>query len=145
VQGRLASERGQVAVYAGLLFPVLMLTLAHVLAVGTIGGLRTRIRAQLDMAALTATQALDPAGLAAGLFCTPHSEVHEFYISANGGNKGCTYRARPTDDLRLFPKYLCVSSTFASQHYRQRVELQLMGKRTWLGFRITHFEPMAAP
>jgi hypothetical protein len=63
---RRAGERGQVAVYAVLLFPVLMLVLALVLAVGTIEGLRTRIRAQLDMAALTATQALDPAALAAG-------------------------------------------------------------------------------
>jgi hypothetical protein len=43
-----------------------MLVLALVLAVGTIEGLRTRLRAQLDMAALTATQALDPAALAAG-------------------------------------------------------------------------------
>lgn len=60
------AERGQVAVYAVLLFPVLMLVLALVLAVGTIEGLRMRIRAQLDMAALTATQALDPAALAAG-------------------------------------------------------------------------------
>ena len=59
-------ERGQVAVYAVLLFPMLMLVLALVLAVGTIEGLRSRIRAQLDMAALTATQALDPAALAAG-------------------------------------------------------------------------------
>jgi hypothetical protein len=59
-------ERGQVAVYAVLLFPVLMLVLALVLAVGTIEGLRVRLRAQLDMAALTATQALDPAALAAG-------------------------------------------------------------------------------
>ena len=59
-------ERGQVAVYAVLLFPVLMLVLALVLAVGTFESLRTRIRAQLDMAALTATQALDPAALAAG-------------------------------------------------------------------------------
>jgi Flp pilus assembly protein TadG len=59
-------QRGQVAVYAVLLFPVLMLVLALVLAVGTIESLRTRLRAQLDMAALTATQALDPAALAAG-------------------------------------------------------------------------------
>ena len=64
--GRRARERGQVAVYAVLLFPVLMLVLALVLAVGTIESLRTRIRSQLDMAALTATQALDPAALAAG-------------------------------------------------------------------------------
>jgi hypothetical protein len=66
VKARRSSERGQVAVYAVLLFPILMLTVALVLAVGTIEGLRTRIRAQLDMAALTATQALDPAALAAG-------------------------------------------------------------------------------
>lgn len=61
-----AAEGGQVAVYAVLLFPMLMLVFALVLAVGTIEGLRTRTRAQLDMAALTATQALDPAALAAG-------------------------------------------------------------------------------
>ncbi|MEW5991655.1 MAG: pilus assembly protein TadG-related protein [Chloroflexota bacterium] len=63
---RCSGERGQVAVYAVLLFPMLMLVLALVLAVGTIENLRTRLRAQLDMAALTATQALDPAALAAG-------------------------------------------------------------------------------
>jgi hypothetical protein len=63
---RREGERGQVAVYAVLLFPMLMLVLALVLAVGTIQDLRTRLRAQLDMAALTATQALDPAALAAG-------------------------------------------------------------------------------
>lgn len=63
---RRAAERGQVAVYAVLLFPMLMLVLALVLAVGTIEGLRTHLRAQLDMAALVATQALDPAALAAG-------------------------------------------------------------------------------
>ncbi len=66
MSARRAAERGQVAVYAVLLFPMLMLVLALVLAVGTIEGLRTHIRAQLDMAALTATQALDPAALAAG-------------------------------------------------------------------------------
>ena len=61
-----ASERGQVAVYAVLLFPLLMLVLALVLAVGTLEDLRTRLRAQIDMAALTATQALDVASLASG-------------------------------------------------------------------------------
>jgi hypothetical protein len=66
VTGRRSGERGQVAVYAVLLFPMLMLVLALVLAVGTIEGLRTHLRAQLDMAALVATQALDPAALAAG-------------------------------------------------------------------------------
>ena len=66
MSGRRVGERGQVAVYAVLLFPMLMLVFALVLAVGTIEDLRTRLRAQLDMAALTATQALDPAALAAG-------------------------------------------------------------------------------
>ncbi len=61
-----AGQEGQVALYAVLLFPLLMLVLALVLAVGTLEGLRTRLRAQIDMAALTATQALDPAALAAG-------------------------------------------------------------------------------
>jgi Flp pilus assembly protein TadG len=59
-------ERGQVAVYAVLLFPMLMLVLALVLAVGTLESMRTRLRAQIDMAALTATQALDIASLAGG-------------------------------------------------------------------------------
>ena len=62
----LARERGQVAVYAILLFPLLMMVLALVLAVGTIEDLRTRIRGQLDMAALTATQALDVGALSQG-------------------------------------------------------------------------------
>ena len=66
MRSRRSGERGQVAVYAVLLFPMLMLVLALVLAVGTIEGLRTHLRAELDMAALVATQALDPAALAAG-------------------------------------------------------------------------------
>ena len=61
-----SSERGQVAVYTVMLFPLLMLVLALVLAVGTLEGMRTRLRAQIDMAALTATQALDVASLASG-------------------------------------------------------------------------------
>lgn len=59
-------ERGQVALYAVLLFPVLMLVLALVLTVGTLEAARSRLRAQLDVASLTATQALDFAALAAG-------------------------------------------------------------------------------
>jgi hypothetical protein len=59
-------ERGQVALYAILLFPMLMLVLALVLTVGTLEAQRARLRAQLDMAALTATQALDLAALAQG-------------------------------------------------------------------------------
>ncbi len=61
-----SSTRGQVALYAVLLFPLLMLVLALVLAVGTLEAMRTRLRAQIDMAALTATQALDLASLAGG-------------------------------------------------------------------------------
>jgi Flp pilus assembly protein TadG len=61
-----AGERGQVAVYAVLLFPLLMLVVALVLAVGSLEMLRSRLRAQLDMAALTATQALDLGALARG-------------------------------------------------------------------------------
>lgn len=60
------AERGQVAVYAILLFPLLTLVLALVLAIGTVEGLRSRLRAQIDMAALVATQALDPSALATG-------------------------------------------------------------------------------
>lgn len=59
-------ERGQVALYAVLMFPLLMLVLTLVLAVGTLEAMRTRLRAQIDMAALTATQALDVASLAEG-------------------------------------------------------------------------------
>ena len=62
----LRGERGQVALYAVLLFPVLMLLLALVLTVGTLEAARSRLRAQLDMASLTAIQALDFAALAAG-------------------------------------------------------------------------------
>jgi len=57
---------GQVALYAVLLFPILMLVFALVLTVGTLEGTRARTRAQLDMAALVATQALDFAALARG-------------------------------------------------------------------------------
>ena len=63
---RRRGEQGQVAVYAILLFPVLTLVLALVLAVGSVESLRTRIGAQVDMAALTATQALDLSGLSRG-------------------------------------------------------------------------------
>lgn len=63
---RRTGPRGQVALYAVLLFPVLMLVFALVLTVGTLEGVRARTRAQLDMAALTATQALDFAALARG-------------------------------------------------------------------------------
>lgn len=60
------SPRGQVALYTVLLFPLLMLVLTLVLAIGTLEATRSRARAQLDMAALTATQALDLEALARG-------------------------------------------------------------------------------
>ena len=63
---RAGDAHGQVALYAVLLFPILMLVFALVLAVGTLEGTRARTRAQLDMAALVATQALDFAALAQG-------------------------------------------------------------------------------
>ncbi len=66
IRPRAGDARGQVALYAVLLFPILMLVFALVLAVGTLEGTRARTRAQLDMAALTATQALDFAALAEG-------------------------------------------------------------------------------
>jgi len=66
IRPRGEDARGQVALYAVLLFPILMLVFALVLAVGTLEGTRARTRAQLDMAALTATQALDFAALAQG-------------------------------------------------------------------------------
>jgi len=53
------NERGQVAVYAVVLFPLLVLVMSLVYVVGNVEDLRSRIRAELDMAALTATQALD--------------------------------------------------------------------------------------
>ena len=80
-------ERGQVAVYAILLFPMLMLVLSLVLAVGTIEGLRARIGAQLDLAALTATQALDVQALAHGgpptLIVPMADELAREYLARN--------------------------------------------------------------
>ena len=66
IRPRGGNARGQVALYAVLLFPILMLVFALVLTVGTLEGTRARTRAQLDMAALVATQALDFAVLARG-------------------------------------------------------------------------------
>ena len=82
-----AGERGQVAVYAVLLFPLLMLVLSLVLAVGTLEGMRARLRAQIDMAALTATQALDVPALAAGgpprLVPDQAAQLARQYLAAN--------------------------------------------------------------
>ncbi len=98
---RRAGERGQVAVYAVVLFPMLMLVLALVLAVGTIEGLRTRLRAQLDMAALVATQALDPAALAAGerprLQVAEAEQLAREYLARNLAATGDVLVASPSE------------------------------------------------
>jgi Flp pilus assembly protein TadG len=98
---RRSDERGQVALYAVLLFPVLMLVLALVLAVGTIESLRTRLRAQLDMAALTATQALDPAALAAGnpprLQVVEAERLAREYLARNLGATGDALEGSPSE------------------------------------------------
>ncbi len=85
-------ERGQVAVYAVLLFPTLMLVLVFVLAVSSVEMLRSRLRAQLDMAALTATQAIDLGALAAGghpaLVPDKAESLARQYIAANVASLG---------------------------------------------------------
>jgi hypothetical protein len=80
---------------------MLMLVLALVLAVGTIEALRTQLRSQLDMAALVATQALDPAALAAGE--PPRLQVAEAerlareYLARNLATAGDTLVASPSE------------------------------------------------
>lgn len=96
-----AGQRGQVALYAVLLFPLLMLVLSLVLAVGTIEGLRARIRAQLDMAALVGTQALDFDALAGGgaprlVEATADALARE-YLARNLAALGDQLQASPAD------------------------------------------------
>ena len=96
-----AGQRGQVALYAVLLFPLLMLVLSLVLAVGTIEGLRARIRAQLDMAALVGTQALDFDALARGgaprlVEATADALARE-YLARNLAALGDQLQASPAD------------------------------------------------
>jgi uncharacterized membrane protein len=101
LNGWIRDERGQVAVYAILLFPVLMLVLALVLAVGSVESLRTRIRAQLDMAALTATQALDVAALSRGeqprLVEGQAAALAREYLARNLSSMADLLVASPTD------------------------------------------------
>ena len=96
-----SSEQGQVALYAVLLFPLLMLVLALVLAVGTLESMRARLRAQIDMAALTATQALDVASLASGGPPQLVPEAAELlarqYLAANLAASSSQLAASPTD------------------------------------------------
>jgi|GEM_PF-1042497 len=101
MRGSRASQRGQVAVYAILLFPLLMLVLTLVLAVGTLESLRSRTRAQLDMAALTATQALDFDALAHGAApqlneATADALARE-YLALNLAALGDQLQASPAD------------------------------------------------
>lgn len=99
-----AGERGQVAVYAVLLFPLLMLVLSLVLALGTIEALRARIRAQLDMAALTATQALDFDALARGgtprLVASTADALAREYLARNLAALGGQLGSSPDDIAR---------------------------------------------
>ncbi len=92
-------ERGQVAVYAVVMFPLLLLILALVLAVGTVEGLRSRLGAQLDMAALTATQAVDLAALARGgppaLVPAAAEALAREYLAANVAALGGQLLASP--------------------------------------------------
>jgi Flp pilus assembly protein TadG len=93
-------ERGQVAVYAVVLFPLLVLVLALVFVVGSVEDLRSRIRADLDMAALTATQALDPTALAAGqpprLLPDQADQLARQYLSQNLAGLGSFLAESPS-------------------------------------------------
>jgi len=97
--GSRVGERGQVAVYAVLLFPTLLLVLVFVFAVGSVEMLRSRLHAQLDMAALTATQAIDLGALAAGghpaLVPDKAEVLARQSLLANGGWLGGRLLVRP--------------------------------------------------
>jgi hypothetical protein len=96
-----ARERGQVAVYAVVLFPLLVLVLSLVYIVGSVEDLRSRIRADLDMAALTATQALDPSALASGapprLLPDEAEQLARQYLAQNLAGLGSVLGESPSD------------------------------------------------
>ena len=98
---RRRNERGQVAVYAVVLFPLLVLVLSLVYVVGDVEDLRSRIRADLDMAALTATQALDPTALATGapprLLPDEAAQLARQYLAQNLAGLGSVLAESPTD------------------------------------------------
>jgi hypothetical protein len=98
---RRAHERGQVAVYAVVLFPLLVLVLSLVYVVGNVEDLRSRIRADLDMAALTATQALDPTALASGaaprLLPDLADQLARQYLAQNLAGLGSVLGESPSD------------------------------------------------
>ena len=101
MSARRARERGQVAVYAVVLFPLLVLVLSLVYVVGSVEDLRSRIRADLDMAALTATQALDPTALAAGspprLLPDEADQLAREYLAQNLDGLGSLLAESPSD------------------------------------------------
>ena len=98
---RRAHERGQVAVYAVVLFPLLVLVLSLVYVVGNVEDLRSKIRADLDMAALTATQALDPTALATGapprLLPDEADQLARQYLAQNLAALGSVLAESPSD------------------------------------------------
>jgi Flp pilus assembly protein TadG len=101
MRARQRNERGQVAVYAVVLFPLLVLVLSLVYVVGTVEDLRSRIRADLDMAALTATQALDPTALASGqrprLLPDEAAQLARQYLAQNLAGLGSVLAESPSD------------------------------------------------
>ena len=101
MRARRRNERGQVAVYAVVLFPLLVLVLSLVYVVGNVEDLRSRIRADLDMAALTATQALDPTALAAGapprLLPDEAAQLARQYLAQNLAGLGSVLAESPSD------------------------------------------------
>jgi Flp pilus assembly protein TadG len=101
MQARRRHERGQVAVYAVVLFPLLVLVLSLVYVVGNVEDLRSRIRADLDTAALTATQALDPNALATGapprLLPDEAAQLAREYVAQNLAGLGSVLAESPTD------------------------------------------------
>jgi Flp pilus assembly protein TadG len=94
-------ERGQVAVYAVVLFPLLVLVMSLVYVVGNVEDLRSQIRADLDMAALTATQALDPTALATGapprLLPDEADQLARQYLAQNLAGLGSVLAESPSD------------------------------------------------
>ncbi|HMC03629.1 MAG TPA: hypothetical protein VKI23_05840 [Cellulomonadaceae bacterium] len=87
--------------YAVVLFPLLVLVLSLVYVVGNVEDLRSRIRADLDMAALTATQALDPTAIAAGapprLLPDEADQLARQYLAQNLAGLGSVLAESPSD------------------------------------------------
>ena len=81
---RLDGERGQALVMVLLLFPVLMLVLALVLAVATIESAKTRVTDQVDQAAVTAATQVDMSTIWTGAQLSADTEqVAREYLQSN--------------------------------------------------------------